>query len=287
MRLTDAGPRRYPTQISERRCPTGLSMGTPGASVALDRYSGGPLGWRPARRVRLEGNVVFELRGGLGDCERTVAGLSAAGVGPALDVDAVELEGDALLAGAGRVLTRLEASGEADGLALDEVFAGGPCLGLPDDQVDVDGSPSGGIAESSSGARRCCQRQSVRTSRSESRSDGVDSVWRAQLPGLSCGFGRPVRVPDVVYELLVTERALDKLGARGISSDEVGQLPRNPHVTVRNPHGEALGRRRLLIGRTDGGRVLTLVIERTVDPTTWVLVTGWSATLAERRIFRS
>lgn len=94
-------------------------------------------------------------------------------------------------------------------------------------------------------------------------------------------------MPDVVYELLVTERALDKLGARDISSDEVGQLPRNPHVTVRNPHDDARGRRRLLIGRTDGGRVLTLVIERTVDPTTWVLVTGWSATLAERRIFRS
>ena len=40
----------------------------------------------------------------------------------------------------------------------------------------------------------------------------------------------------------------------------------------------------LLIGRTDGGRPLTLVIERTVDPTTWLVVTGWSSTEAERRI---
>jgi hypothetical protein len=30
--------------------------------------------------------------------------------------------------------------------------------------------------------------------------------------------------------------------------------------------------------------VLTLVIEETVDPTTWLIVTGWSATEAERRI---
>jgi hypothetical protein len=33
--------------------------------------------------------------------------------------------------------------------------------------------------------------------------------------------------------------------------------------------------RRLLIGRTDGGRALTLVIEQTIDPTTWLIVTGW------------
>jgi hypothetical protein len=43
--------------------------------------------------------------------------------------------GDALLAGAGHVLTRLEASGEADGLALDQVLGGGRGPRLPDDQV--------------------------------------------------------------------------------------------------------------------------------------------------------
>jgi hypothetical protein len=40
----------------------------------------------------------------------------------------------------------------------------------------------------------------------------------------------------------------------------------------------------LLVGRTDGGRALTLVIERTVDPTSWLIVTGWIATERERRI---
>jgi hypothetical protein len=93
-----------------------------------------------------------------------------------------------------------------------------------------------------------------------------------------------VRVPYVVHELLGTERALKKLGARSISAEEVAQLLRNPHVLIRNPRDPE--RRRLFVGRTDGGRALTLVIEQTADPTTWLVVTGWSATLAERRILR-
>jgi len=89
-------------------------------------------------------------------------------------------------------------------------------------------------------------------------------------------------VSDVVHELVATVRALEKLGARGISSRDVVQLPRRAHATIRNPRGPEP--RRLFIGRTDGGRALTLVIEPTLDPTTWLVVTGWSATLAERRI---
>jgi hypothetical protein len=41
-----------------------------------------------------------------------------------------------------------------------------------------------------------------------------------------------------------------------------------------------------LIGSTDGGRVLMLVIEQTADATAWLVVTGWGSTLAERRILR-
>jgi hypothetical protein len=90
-------------------------------------------------------------------------------------------------------------------------------------------------------------------------------------------------MPDVVHELLATEVALAKLGARGISAEEVAQLPRNRYVTLRNPRGGGEpGTRRFLIGRTSGSRVLTLVIEQTIDPTTWLIVTGWSATERER-----
>ena len=88
----------------------------------------------------------------------------------------------------------------------------------------------------------------------------------------------------MVHQLVFTRRALEKLGARSISAEEATQLPGDRHVIVRNPRDP--GRRRFLIGSTDGGRVLTLVIEQTADATTWLVVTGWSATLAERRILR-
>jgi hypothetical protein len=91
-----------------------------------------------------------------------------------------------------------------------------------------------------------------------------------------------------ISQLLATDIALDKLGARGISAHEAEQLPRNRHALVRNPReGSEPRRRMLLIGRTDGGRPLTLVIERTVDPTTWLVVTGWASTDAERKIVES
>jgi len=31
-------------------------------------------------------------------------------------------------------------------------------------------------------------------------------------------------------------------------------------------------------------RILTLVIEQTLEPTTWLIVTGWIATEVERRV---
>jgi hypothetical protein len=39
-------------------------------------------------------------------------------------------------------------------------------------------------------------------------------------------------VPDRIAELLLTEAAIDKLGARRISVEEVHQLVRNANVTV-------------------------------------------------------
>ena len=89
-------------------------------------------------------------------------------------------------------------------------------------------------------------------------------------------------VADVIHQLVATERALDKLAARGISADEPPQLRHNRYVVLHNARDPE--RRRFLVGSTDGGRVLTLVIEQTVDPTTWMIVTGWGATDADRRI---
>lgn len=90
---------------------------------------------------------------------------------------------------------------------------------------------------------------------------------------------------EAIHELVATDAARAKLGARRISTVEIAQLRRNRHATLRNPRkGGGKGDRRLLVGRTNGGRVLTLVIERTVEPTTWLIVTGWTATDRERKI---
>ncbi|HEV2790423.1 MAG TPA: hypothetical protein VGV69_03905 [Solirubrobacterales bacterium] len=90
---------------------------------------------------------------------------------------------------------------------------------------------------------------------------------------------------EMIAQLLATDAARVKLGARGISTEEAEQLPRNLHATMRNPRGGGEEEDRLLlIGKTNGGRTLTLVLERTIDPTSWLIVTGWDATERERRI---
>jgi hypothetical protein len=89
---------------------------------------------------------------------------------------------------------------------------------------------------------------------------------------------------DVVHELVVPEAAVSKLAARSISRFEVEQTLHNRPVIAPNRRGPAHVARRLLIGVTDGGRPLTLVIEATLDPTTWLVITGWETTPAERKI---
>ena len=117
-----------------------------------------------------------------------------------------------------------------------------------------------------------------------------DFVWAQGAIGESVRSGLYTvgMARDVVHQLLATDVALDKLGARTISAEEAEQLPRNRHLLVGNPRGGvAADKRRLLIGHTDGGRPLTLVIERTADPTTWLIVTGWASTQAERKILEA
>lgn len=90
----------------------------------------------------------------------------------------------------------------------------------------------------------------------------------------------------VIHELLFTDAAIEKLGARNISDKEAKQLLRNANVTVHNPGPGGDAKRWLLIGRTDGGRVLTLVVEETIEPTSWMIITGWTAAIDERRMLR-
>jgi hypothetical protein len=90
-------------------------------------------------------------------------------------------------------------------------------------------------------------------------------------------------MPTRVSELLLTFAAIDKLGARSISVSEVRELPWNGSTVVRNPSAGTADRR-LLLGRTNGGRCLTLVIEATEEPSTWLVITGWESSPRERKI---
>ena len=86
-----------------------------------------------------------------------------------------------------------------------------------------------------------------------------------------------------VFELIATEIAEEKLGTRGISTGEARQTLNNYYETKPNPRGHGGDRRRIfLVGLTDGGRALTLVVQETIDPATWMIVTGWVATKEER-----
>lgn len=76
---------------------------------------------------------------------------------------------------------------------------------------------------------------------------------------------------------------MTKLEKRGISTAEVGELPWNRYRVVANPYG-ADPDRRVLVGRTNAGRVLTVVIAPTNEPTTWLVITSWEATIAQRRL---
>jgi uncharacterized DUF497 family protein len=79
-----------------------------------------------------------------------------------------------------------------------------------------------------------------------------------------------------IGELLDTDAACVKLGARGITVGEANQLLFNGYEVKRNPGDRSRAEKRFrLIGRTDGGRPLTVVVEETIDPTTWLIVTGW------------
>lgn len=93
-------------------------------------------------------------------------------------------------------------------------------------------------------------------------------------------------MPDDVRSLLATAAAIDKLGARRIDSRDTAQVLEGRHAVVPNARGDERTRdeRRLLIGRDAGGRWLTLVVEATLDPTTWLIVTGRESTQGERRL---
>lgn len=91
----------------------------------------------------------------------------------------------------------------------------------------------------------------------------------------------------VIAVLVLNARAAAKLAARGIAASEVEQVRRNGPYVPRNPHPR-VPRSRLMIGETDGGRTLTVVIQPDAgDDSAWHVMTGWQASRRERDTYRT
>lgn len=88
----------------------------------------------------------------------------------------------------------------------------------------------------------------------------------------------PVEVRMLIWDELNEEHIAD----HGVTVREVYQVVENPHVVVKNRK-----RRRgkyLMIGRTRGGRVLTVALANTRTVDTWRPVTAYEATDAQKRV---
>ncbi len=86
-----------------------------------------------------------------------------------------------------------------------------------------------------------------------------------------------------VRELEFDEANEEHLARHGIRTREVRQILENRFLTRRNPKSpDGI----LVLGRTNGGRYLTVVMAPTSDPVRWRPITGWDSDVEERRLIR-
>ena len=87
-----------------------------------------------------------------------------------------------------------------------------------------------------------------------------------------------------ISALILDEHNLGEMARHGVSGAEVFQVIWNRYLSAHNPRGEPGGI--LLIGETDGGRVLTIPLAPTDDPSTWRPATAFDASRDQRNLFR-
>ena len=88
----------------------------------------------------------------------------------------------------------------------------------------------------------------------------------------------------LISELEFDDYNEEELARHEITPREVMQLLRNRYTVRRNKRDRTGDRQ--LIGVTDGGRVVTVVLAATAVPDRWRPVTGWTSTASERRALR-
>lgn len=85
-----------------------------------------------------------------------------------------------------------------------------------------------------------------------------------------------------IAELEFDDYNIEELARHNIRPRDVLQLLDNV-FTVRRNRKHRSGRRQL-IGKTHGGRTLTIILVETAVPDRWRPVTGWDSTTAERSV---
>lgn len=87
-----------------------------------------------------------------------------------------------------------------------------------------------------------------------------------------------------VSAVVLDEHNLAEMARHGVSESEVLQVMWNRHLTARNPRGEPGGI--LMVGETNGGRVLTIPLAPTDDPSTWRPATAFDASRDQYNLLR-
>jgi hypothetical protein len=87
----------------------------------------------------------------------------------------------------------------------------------------------------------------------------------------------------VVTDLIFDEHNEAEMARHGVVRYDVGQIKWNRNLVLRNPRGEAGSV--LLLGETDGGRLLTVPLAPTDEPTTWRPATAFDAGRHHRTLF--
>ncbi len=89
----------------------------------------------------------------------------------------------------------------------------------------------------------------------------------------------------LIADLVAPDSVIEKIARRGIQPDELQQARRNGAVFTRNPRPRAAGSR-FMIGPTDGGRLLTIVIvPDDCDRGIWFVKTAWQSSRGEHAIY--
>jgi uncharacterized DUF497 family protein len=86
-----------------------------------------------------------------------------------------------------------------------------------------------------------------------------------------------------VYAFVFDKHNIAEMARHGVSQPEAEQLIWNRNVIAANPRGRPGSV--MLIGETDGGRLLTVPLAPTSDPSAWRPATAFDASRHQRSIF--